>query len=177
MAQITNDSVALSQNWGVSFNDYVFDGRKMDFQDLMVAVAEKRAVAVEGEVAPMATRIQNRNDLLEDLGLALSELTSAQATLDSDASGDDKCSYTFSQEAKDACNRAYGMIPSDNDSKKWLEYHIQRVKSTIDALNNAAQTDMSRLQSLVDRRDESYTTASTLMSAVSDTRANLIGNL
>jgi hypothetical protein len=36
---------------------------------------------------------------------------------------------------------------------------------------------MSRLQSLVDRRDESYSTATNLMTAVSDTRANLIRNL
>jgi hypothetical protein len=36
---------------------------------------------------------------------------------------------------------------------------------------------MSRLQSLVDRRDESYSTATNLMTHVSDTRSNLIRNL
>ena len=54
---------------------------------------------------------------------------------------------------------------------------IQSLKSMIDGRNNQAQTDMSRLQSLVDRRDESFTTASNLMSAISDTRSNLIRNL
>ena len=55
MATITNDSITLSQNWGaIQFNDYYFDGLKVDFQDLMVAVAEKRAVTVEGEVTPMS---------------------------------------------------------------------------------------------------------------------------
>ena len=47
----------------------------------------------------------------------------------------------------------------------------------IDSRNNEAQTDKTRLQSLVDRRDESYSTATNLMSAVSDTRSNLIRNL
>ena len=47
----------------------------------------------------------------------------------------------------------------------------------IDGMNNEAQKDMSRLQSLVDRRDESYSTATNLMNAVSDTRSNLIRNL
>ena len=51
------------------------------------------------------------------------------------------------------------------------------VKSEIDGLNNKSQTDMSRLQSLVDRRDESYSTATNLMTNVSDTRSNLIRNL
>ena len=36
---------------------------------------------------------------------------------------------------------------------------------------------MSRLQSLVDRRDESYSTATNMMTAISDTRSNLIRNL
>jgi len=62
-------------------------------------------------------------------------------------------------------------------TKYEVEEWIQRVKSKIDALNNESQTDMSRLQSLVDRRDESYSTATNLMTAVSDTRSNLIRNL
>ena len=36
---------------------------------------------------------------------------------------------------------------------------------------------MTRLQSLVDRRDESFTTATTLMTNVSDTRDNAIKNM
>ena len=52
-----------------------------------------------------------------------------------------------------------------------------RVKSEIDGLNNEAQTDMTRLQSLVDRRDESYSTATNLMTSISDTRSNVIRNL
>jgi hypothetical protein len=36
---------------------------------------------------------------------------------------------------------------------------------------------MSRLQSLVDRRDEAFTTASNLMSEISDTRGNTISNM
>lgn len=179
MATITNTEVGLSQTWGVEFYDYTFDKKSMDFQDLMVAVAEKRAVAVEGEVGPMTTRIQARNILLEDLGSALAELTAAEATLASDAKGTDTCDYSFSKDIWSTCERVGIELPKDKSKvqKQELEYLIQMVKSKIDALNNAAQTDMSRLQSLVDRRDESYTTASTLMSAVSDTRSNLIGNL
>ena len=61
--------------------------------------------------------------------------------------------------------------------KREVEEWIQKCKSKIDGLNNQSQTDMSRLQSLVDRRDESFSTASTLMTAISDTRGNLIRNL
>ena len=54
---------------------------------------------------------------------------------------------------------------------------IQSVKSKIDGLNTDAQSDMTRLQSLVDRRDEAYSTATNLMTDVSDTRSNAIRNM
>jgi uncharacterized coiled-coil DUF342 family protein len=62
-------------------------------------------------------------------------------------------------------------------TKYEVEEWLQKVKSKIDALNNESEKDMSRLESLVDRRDESYSTASDLMSKVSDARSTLIGNL
>ena len=62
-------------------------------------------------------------------------------------------------------------------TKSSVEGMIQALKSMIDGRNNKAQTDMTRLQQLVDRRDESFSTASSLMTSVSDTRGNLIRNL
>jgi uncharacterized coiled-coil DUF342 family protein len=62
-------------------------------------------------------------------------------------------------------------------TKSEVEYWLQMVKSKIDSLNNEANKDMTRLESLVDRRDEAYSTASDLMNKVSDTRSTLIGNL
>ena len=71
--------------------------------------------------------------------------------------------------------------PGGGESMNKLELDagddVFAVQKKIDGLNNAAQTDMTRLQSLVDRRDESYSTATNLMSAISDTRSNLIRNL
>ena len=175
---ISGENVTLSQNWGnITINDYSYNNVKMDFQDLMVAVAEARAVTVEGEVTPMSVRMRTRNKFLDELGSALADLTAAEAALPSDAKGTDTSSRNLEQSTKDTCYKAYGKTPSDKDQKQWLEYHIQMVKSKIDSLNNAAQTDMSRLQSLVDRRDESFSTATNLMTAISDTRSNLIRNL
>ena len=74
MSTITDNPVALSQSWGAVFNDYSIDTQKVDFQDLMVAVSEKRATAVEGEVNPLTTRIQMRNKNLDRLGAALADL-------------------------------------------------------------------------------------------------------
>ncbi len=176
--------VKLSQDWGVSFSDYKVDGKHVDFQDLMIAVSEKRAVTVEGEVTPLTTRIKDRNTYLDQLGTALAEATNKQAGFKSDDPGDKTMSGWFSEAATATmvkCGAStYFRAWSGNQAdatKAGVEGIIQKLKSTIDGLNNKAQTDMTRLQQLVDRRDESYSTASSLMSAVSDTRSNLIRNL
>ena len=178
------DPVQLSQSWGASFSDYAVGGKQVDFQDLMVAVAQNRAVAVEGEVAPLSTRIKSRNQYLEELGQALSEATNKQASFASDDKGDKTMSGWFSAAAtatmeKAGCSSFFKTWSGNqaDATKAGVEGIIQKLKSVIDGQNNQAQTDMTRLQSLVDRRDESYSTATNLMTAISDTRGNLIRNL
>jgi hypothetical protein len=184
----TIESVHVAENltamWGINAYEYKIEdaantSRKVqvDFQDLMVAISERRATVVEGEIVPLSTRMRDRNATLDKLGTALSELTAAQATLKSEATGSDSSSYTFTDATKTTVKKLTGNNLDNNETKKWLEYFVQRVKSKIDGLNNDSQTDMTRLQSLVDRRDESYSTATNLMTDISDTRSNLIRNL
>jgi predicted nucleic acid-binding Zn-ribbon protein len=177
---------------------------RMDFQDLLVQFSKFRAVAVEGEVEPLSVRMQQRNDRLDELSEALAELTKVQAEFESDDTGArDAHSWISNETGKVLESLGYTPTyyatdddrPSDNEeradfykagwrsssqysmNKKTLEGMLSRVKSEIDGLNNEAQTDMTRLQSLVDRRDESYSTATNLMTSISDTRSNVIRNL
>ena len=171
--QVDQDLTAL---WGVNVYEYKIDKAQVDFQDLMVAVSEKRAVAVEGEVQPLTTRIRARNAWLDELGEALSDLTRLQAAFKSDDAGDTQ-RETMNDKTYETIYKLQGSYPTKKEYKMWVEYYIQLVKTEIDGQNNQSQTDMSRLQSLVDRRDESYSTATNLMTDISDTRSNLIRNL
>ena len=190
--QITPDSVQLSRNWGLTFCDYSYtdvdkiSGNpqkvKVDFQDLMVRVCSRRAVVVEGEVTPMTVRMRARNAYLADLGTILSKLTKAQATF----SGDDNASSTAAHgltadELKMLRDLpgASSMIAAGSTTATKADYEglVQAVKTAMDKENNLAQTDMTRLQSLVDSRDDSYSAATNMMSAISDTRSNLIQTL
>jgi predicted nucleic acid-binding Zn-ribbon protein len=177
----------------------------MDFQDLLVKFSKNRAVAVEGEVEPLTVRINQRNKRLDELGEVLSELTQKQAEFESDDKGD-RDMHSWMSNKTGAVLESLGYspkyyakesdLPGNEDradfykagwkteaedsysaNKKTLEGMLSRVKSEIDSLNNEAQTDMTRLQSLVDRRDESYSTATNLMTSVSDTRSNVIRNM
>lgn len=176
----------------------------MDFQDLLVKFSKNRAVAVEGEVEPLTVRINQRNKRLDELGEVLSELTKIQTEFESDDEGDrdmhswmsnktgavlESLGYSpkyyakesdrpnNNEERADFYKAGWKTEDSYSANKKTLEGMLSRVKSEIDSLNNEAQTDMTRLQSLVDRRDESYSTATNLMTSVSDTRSNVIRNM
>jgi hypothetical protein len=176
----------------------------MDFQDLLVKFSKNRAVAVEGEVEPLTVRINQRNKRLDELGEVLSELTKIQADFESEDAGD-RDMHTWMSNKTGVVLESLGYTPTyyatesdrPNDNEKRAEFYkagwktenqysadkktiegmLSRVKSEIDGLNNEAQTDMTRLQSLVDRRDESYSTATNLMTSVSDTRSNVIRNM
>ena len=178
MAEIVPANIKLSQSWGVEFGEYNYAGSTIDLQDVAILVAERRATSVEGEVSPLATRIQNRNTKLEDLGNVLADLTKLQSQFPSDAKGTDR-KGSLRQSSLDILQQVFGSLDfSDPKMTKYeVEEWLQKVKSKIDALNNAGQKDMTRLQSIVDRRDEAFSTASDLMSEISDTRANLIRNM
>ena len=188
---VSNQNLAA---WGVSGAEYVVDGVKVCFQDLMVVVTEQRAATIEKEVEPMSTRMTSRNKRLESLGNALSDLSGIEAAFKSDDSGG-TWSLDYLKQPSEATRTVLDSIESGlwgygtsgaGDGKGKTGYYvtksncekaIQLVKTQIDKLNNEASADMTRLQSLVDRRDESYSTATSLMQKIADTASALIKNL
>ncbi len=181
---ITTEAVAVNRfaEFGVQINDYKLGGEHMDLQDLLVKLTSNRANAIEQEVTPLSLRIRKRNAFLEDLGNALAFLSKLQARFADDDEGDETTSFlpTDSDGAGALTIQVLirlGVSASYTVRKDTLEEWVQKVKTKIDGLNNDAQLDMNRLQSLVDRRDQSYETATELMSAVSDTRSKTIDNM
>jgi len=169
--------------WGVNGNEYVVNSLsgdvQKDFQDLMVHVSEKRAASVEQEVLPMEKRMRKRNTNLTTLGNTLAEVQKYIGQCPTDKKPDDQAtSVSWSDEAVIGLNMAGCKdIQNGNTKKSKLDEYYQRVKTKIDRLNNDGSQDSTRLQSLVDHRDQSYQTATTLMSSISDTRSNLIRNM
>ena len=178
MSEIVTNNITLSQSWGASFGDYKLNGAPVDFQDIMIKISERRATTVEGEVTPLSSKITSRNKVLENLGNVLADLTKLQAQFDSDSKGSDR-KGSLQPNSKTILLSVFGSLNWDNlqMTKAEVEEWLQKVKSKIDALNNEAQKDMTRLESLVNRRDEAFSTASDLMSKIGDTRSNAIRNM
>lgn len=190
IAVTNNGTDVFKSRWGTTIYDYQLNGVAKDFQDLMVAISEHRATAVEGEVSPLSTRMQKRNKDLELLGSLLAIFSQTQSGYAHDADGGAQGTVSgVTREmiplACEAYNRKGGSANTSDlswwNSSTWTKASVDGMvsvlKSMIDERNNAAQKDMTRLQSLVDRRDESFTTATTLMTNVSDTRSNAIRNM
>ena len=191
--EIESISVAeehFTSEWGVKVYDYKYLGVRVDLQDLLVTITQHRATSIENEVIPLQDIISRRNKRLEHYGAVLQALTELQATYtgeDDDTSKPHKVNIggVLTDDFKEADFWAilkeigYDGGPGRELilSKSQVEGAVARCKNDIDEMNNDSQRDMTRLQSLVDRRDESYSAATSLMTSVSDTRSGLIKNL
>jgi len=181
------DGNRFAHLWGVDVTDYKYGGKQSDFERLLVNLSTSRATTIEDEINPLSSQVSKRNAKLEQYGNALAELSKAQASFNSDAHGSDFTSaqVVISQSTVDALGTLTPSLSSlvvwDSSyykiSKQNCEQAIQALKTKIDRLNNDSSADMTRLQSLVDKRDESFSTASSLMQSVSDTRSNALKNM
>lgn len=174
----------IGGEWGVNAYDYNLNGVHKDLQDMLVTIAQNRATAIEAEVRPLQTIINRRNQRLEKYGTVLAKLTELQGQFTDDDRGNKTVGIgntitaaDFEAIMKECGYPGFISGSSLTMNKSSCDGAVSRVKSAVDEMNNAAQKDMTRLQSIVDRRDEAYTTATTMMTAVSDTRASLIKNL
>lgn len=179
VAKVAINDMTVENRWNIKPVDYRVSGVEgtVDFQDLMVFVSEQRATAAELEVNPLAARIRARNARLEDLGKALSQLSAFQFDTSSSANPESTNSCKFSYASLLTELNGGSSLISDGDSKRKkdvVDKATQLVKTEIDKLNNDSQLDMTRMQSLVDHRDQSFNIATTLMQHVSDSRGTAI---
>lgn len=185
----TIDKIAVATDritgeWGVNAYDYNLNGVHRDLQDLLVVISQNRATAIEDEVQPLQEIINRRNQRLEKYGTVLAKLTELQGMFTNEDTGTKSVGIgnTITSDDFAAVMKAIGydgFLENGTLSmnKSGCDGAVSRIKSSVDEMNNAAQKDMTRLQSIVDRRDEAFSTATTMMTAVSDTRSSLIKNL
>lgn len=186
-SNIVTENIAgtsVGEMWNITPTEYrmTVDGKsqKVDFQDLMVFVSEQRALVVEAEVAPLSTRIQKRNDKLVAYGKALSSLAAFSAKFDTSKSNP-SASAKVDQTLHDVLYEVMGWNWATGDSREHSKADVdnatQAIKTQVEKMNNDAQLNMSRLQTLVSHRDQSFNTATTLMTHISDTRGNTIKSI
>lgn len=182
----------FSSLWGVNVYCYNYMKEHFDLQNLLVAITQNRASKIELEVQPLQDVITRRNRRLNHYGTVLQKLTELQAQYTGEETSGKNVQIgpvvnppeftldDFWQIMKDI---GYPYDPKAGDRgtlslpKYEVEGAVTRCKNVIDEMNNDSQRDMTRLQAVVDRRDESFSAATSLMTSVSDTRSSLIKSL
>lgn len=177
--------------WGVKVYCYNYKKEHLDLQNLLVAIAENRAAKIELEVQPLQEIITRRNERLDHYGAVLQKLTELQAKYTGEETSGETVDiqpvlqnpgFTADDFWAIMKDLGYGSARRSDPfvlelTKYEVEGAVTRCKNVIDEMNNDAQRDMTRLQAVVDRRDESFSAATSLMTSVSDTRSSLIKNL
>ena len=162
---------------GISAFDYKRDGVQTDLQDLLTDVTVGRASAVEAEIKPLSDIMRNRNKKLDQYGELLAKLNKIQTSFKEEDAKDPEKRSTIALTADEIrllSEISHASITAECPTKPEAEQYVQLVKSAIDGLNNRSQTDMTRLQSLVDKRDQSYTKAAEFLKDIVDSRSKTI---
>jgi len=172
----------------------------LDLETLTIRVANRRAAIIEAQVAPMSVRMEERNAELSLLSVALGDMAGFSAKFVADPENDDKVpefvtskiteeglaglkliGITATSYGKDKDGKVitgHDLKVGDNEvPKSDVDSWTQKLQGASDSRNNEAQKDMTRIQSLVDRRDESYKLSSTLSQKVAGTRGTTIKNM
>ena len=178
------EGTGFDERWNIRMYEYemLVDGKrtKVDFQDLMVNVAENQALAIEQEVGPESVRIQKRTARLKVCGDAMAELAAFKFDTKESSNPDSEEACKISQATHDLLLELGGPdlpVGETKIKKADADSGNQYLKSESDKLNNDQQLAMSRMESLVQGRDQNFNMASTLMQHVGDTRGSTIKSM
>ena len=175
----------------------------LDLESALMAVQSNRANLLEAQLKDQIAGVQAKNDQISRLNQALGALNKMAAMFPSDAKADAKLdtvkgfadnNYKELWSTNDALKSA-GLAPFNTTNahtsggvaypgglggvttKGQLDGQIQQVKSQIDSMSNSQQMDMLRLQSLSNKRNESFEIMTNFIKKMQDSRSAILGNM
>ena len=189
MAIVESKPIEGLSVYGVRQKDYTVKG--VEYCDYLKAASIamfQEAGAIEKETAAYAAVLEARQEKLDELGWALSVIVEAVASLktknqkskDLSAADPDlvKASQILDKYRRDANSDMRLPVNEDNKVRRDDVTSAQSaLQYEIDYETNEMQQDMVSLQSLVSKRDNAFSTASSLVQKVNSTASTLIGNL
>ena len=166
---------------------FMVNGQSFDLGQLMLQLSLDRTTELDKTIADQMSDIQNRNNDLKQRNDLMSQVRAhsgdgnmdAQVTLPSvtDANGNPVTKslsdwFTY-----------FGIksVPIETESSStkassW-DANVKNIQNQVDGLNNDSQLAMTRLQSLVNKRNQSFEEASNMLQKDQKTRDTVVGNL
>lgn len=189
MAIVESKPIEGLSVYGVQQKDYTVKGTAhCDYVKAASVAMFQEAGAIEKETAAYAAVLEARQEKLDELGWALSVIVAALASMktknqkskDLSAADPDlvKASQILDKYRRDANSDMRLPVNDDNKVRRDDATSAQSaLQYEIDYETNEMQQDMVSLQSLVSKRDNAFSTASSLVQKINSTASSLIGNL
>lgn len=187
-----NDIPGLSV-YGLQQVNYTVDGKEgLDFGTAAAIASLQQTESVEHASAAYSEMVRLRMRKLEDLSLALSIIAKAIASLPAKGGGSDDLSHSdIELKTAEALLKKHEIssldlvIETDKNGNE-TSWQVSReaalmrkneVQYILDTEDNTLQQDMIALQSLVSKRDNSFSTAAKLLNKINGTAQTIIGNV
>ena len=189
MALIESKAIEGLSIYGVQQKDYtVKDEANCDYVKAASIAMFQEANAIEAETAAYGAVLEARQKKLDELAEALATITQATASLKTkNPKSSDKCdpdpALKTAAEILDRYRRESNAdlklsVDSKNQATRGdLQTAQSALQYEIDFETNEMQQDMVTMQSLVSKRDNAFSTASSLVQKITSTGAALVGNL
>jgi len=156
---------------------YAVDGLHHQSYDTAVFKATlRRCSALEDIVNAFMDLIKVREKKLDDLGTALAALYEASAYFKQGESDPDKENLSVDSDAVRTL-RSYGYDAATKMSYSQITTLQEDVKYDIDTENNNLQQNTTDIQNYVKKRDDAYSTVSSITDKVADTRKKGVQNI
>lgn len=175
--------------YGIQQKDYTVEGLPhCDYVKAASTAMLKESTAIEAEATAYAAVLKARQKKLDELGWSLSVLVKAISSMEVGSQGSDDLSSSDDDlwKAQVIVNRYYRdqnkdmILPLSSDSKVRRDDATKlqaALQYEIDFETNEMQQDMVTMQSLVSKRDNAFSTASSLIQKINSTATSIIGNI
>lgn len=163
----------------------------MDLETAMFMIQAKRASLQEDQLKAQMVHVQKTNEKVQALNTVLSELNKLQALLPPGAGPDTALGDKVKKPDVERFMAALKPLGITSESlfggktsaqfqqltKQNLDTAVAEIKNQVDGSSNTQQLDMLRLQSLSNKRNESFDLMTNFMKKSQDNRSAIIGNI
>lgn len=148
-----------------------------DLEALMLAVATRRANAIDAQITESLAALSAKNNRFAELNIALADVHSLIARFRPDAPADATLDGPGLSTTTAAALASFGVEVPGIPTRGGLDTLSKQLKGIIDASANTQQMDLLRLQTLIAKRDEALETMSAAMKKLTDAHNAIIRNL
>ncbi len=161
-------TLPASNNIEVVGDRFIIAGQTYDLDTLILALQMERTENIDVQLADQANHLKRKNQILAAAQNWMGHLRGNRP---------EKADHSKAiPPAYAAWAAQYGIDTTDNTKQAGWDKMIEHLKAFIDSQNSSSQLDMIRLQTLMNKRNQSFDTMTNVLSKMAKSRDSIISN-